>query len=217
MDAVGNSASVDVTVALDTTAPALAITSPAAGTTVSEPSVTVEGTVDAGAMVYVDGVLAGDGVTAWSAVVVLSEGDNTVTVTATDDLGNSVTLTRTVTYEAPVYATPDDLSDLQDQLDGLNETTQQDVTDLQDQIDQDVGDVNTRVDDADAFATLLLYMNIGLFAVALILIVVVWYVLKGRSGGNPGTGHSMEQVDDPPEPSDVEKEFEKLEKEVRKD
>ncbi len=217
VDAVGNSASVDVAVALDTTAPALAITSPAAGTTVSEPSVTVEGTVNAGAMVYVDGVLAGDGVTAWSAVVVLSEGDNTVTVTATDDLGNSVTLTRTVTYEPPVYATPDDLSDLQDQLDGLNETTQQDVTDLQDQIDQDVGDVNTRVDDADAFAKLLLYMNLGLFAVALILIVVVWYVLKGRSGGNPGTGHSMEQVDDPPEPSDVEKEFEKLEKEVRKD
>lgn len=210
-DAVSNTNTVVVTVVLDTTAPTLTITAPAAGTHVSEASVVVTGTTEAGAMVYVDGVLAEMvSATHWEAMVVLAEGTNTVTVMAQDALGNSVSMTRAVVYDPP-YATPDDLNNLHDQLqnaiDQLNDTTQQDLS-----------SVGARVDDANSFASMLLYLMIGLFVVAIVLIVVVWYTLNGKIGGGKSEGHSTEEVqDEPPAPSDVEKEFEQLEKEIDKE
>jgi len=210
-DAVGNTNTVLVHIVLDTTAPTLSITAPADGAHVSEASVVVTGTTEAGAMVYVDGVLAETvSTTGWEAMVVLAEGSNTVTVTAQDALGNSESMTLEVIYDPP-YATPDDLNNLQDQLqnaiDQLNDTTQQDLS-----------NVGARVDDANSFASMLLYLTIGLFAVAIVVIVVVWYTLNRKIGGGKSEGHSMEEVqDEPPAPSDVEKEFEQLEKEIDKE
>ncbi|MCU0859057.1 MAG: S8 family serine peptidase [Thermoplasmata archaeon] len=208
-DAVGNMASAEVAIRLDTTAPTITISAPDDDATVAEASVAFEGSVSEDAMVFVNGVLAGDMVTSWSATVVLQEGANTVVVMALDEVGNMATVTQSVTYEPP-YATPDDLDglqdDIEDQIDGLNQTTQ-----------EDIDDVSTRVDDADSFAQMLLYLNVGLFLVAVVLIVMVWYLLGKRGGGNPGRkGGSLEQVDDPPSPSDVEKEFASLEKEIGK-
>jgi len=210
-DAVGNTNTVVVSIVLDTTAPTLSITAPAADTHVSEASVVVAGTTEAGAKVYVDGVLADMiSTTGWQAMVVLAEGNNTVTVTAQDALGNIVSMTRVVVYDPP-YATPDNLNSLHDQLqneiDQLNDTTQHDLS-----------NVDARVDDANSFASMLLYLMIGLFAVAVVMIVVVWHTLNGKIGGGKSEGHSMEEVsDEPPAPSDVEKEFEQLEREIDKE
>jgi prefoldin subunit 5 len=260
-DAVGNMASTDVTIVLDTTAPVITITGPADGSTVTEAAVTVYGTVDdTAAMVWVNGVAAEDGAGGFSAVVSLTEGDNTIMVVAVDELGNSASESITVTYAPPVYVTPDELDDavddLQDQIDDLvaqdqvtqddidelqtaldelmtslegqigdlNESLLQEIADLQDQIDslqeqidEDVGDVNTRVDDANAFADLLMYLSIGLFVIAIVLLLIVWFLLSGKMKGGNEPEHSTEEVHDPGAPSDVEKEFEELEREISKE
>jgi hypothetical protein len=267
MDSVGNTASAEVTIVLDTTAPVISIDSPDDGATVTEAAVTVSGTVDdAAAMVWVNGVSAEDGAGGFSAVVSLTEGDNVITVVAEDELGNTASESVTVTYEPPVYVTPEELQtalddlqiqldDLQDQVDTLDSTLSGDVADLQDlldalqtqlddlnaseaddvaalqgaiddltqqiqdlqdQVDTDVGDVNTRVDDANAFADLLMYLSIGLFAIAIVMLAIVWFMLSGRKGGS-GPEHSTEEMHDPGAPSDVEKEFEELEREISKD
>ena len=89
----------------DTTPPTLNITSPADGTTVTTPSITIAGTAsDASgiASVTVNGVLASGALdwSTWSAEVALAEGDNTIAVVATDDVGNVATESIVVNYAA---------------------------------------------------------------------------------------------------------------------
>lgn len=83
----------------------LTITSPANGTTVTTPSITVTGTAsDASgiASVTVNGALASGALdwSTWSAEVTLAEGENTITVVATDDVGNVATQSIVVNYAA---------------------------------------------------------------------------------------------------------------------
>jgi hypothetical protein len=190
IDAVGNTKTVTITMVRDMTPPAVTIDSPADSTTVNVTSVTVSGTCELGAMVWVNGVLASSGGTSWSAVVALKVGANALTVTAMDALGNEATAqTRTVTYTPPPYAMQDD-----------------------------VDDVNARVDDADAFSSMLMYLSMILFVVAVILIGVVWYVLNrkiGAGGESSRSSPATEEVETLP--SDVEREFEQLEKEIGKE
>ena len=350
MDAVGNTASKLVDVTLDTTPPSLVFLGPDDGSNTSEPSVTVYGTTDPGATVWVNGVVASDGTADWSAVIPLLEGWNSVTVTAADELGNSVSETRAFEYIPPVYVTPEELaavqallqdqldsltaalaenvsalqaimdaleaalneniSDLQGQIDeqaaalaanvtdlqgqidaltaslasnvaqlqalidalddalaenrsaldadiaalqtqiadlsaslaqdfttlqdrinatrndmtALNITLQNDLNDLQDQLDglnqttqDDINTIDEKASDTDAFASMLMYLTLVLFAIAVILVGIVWYVMNGRIGGrSSGSAPAMEEVDTGP-PSEVEKEFEALEKEIKKD
>jgi len=194
-DGVGNQAYTEFAVVLDTTAPAIAVTSPLDGATVDDAALTVSGTVDdPSAEVWVNGVSAEDGAGGFSAVIALSGGENTVTVVAEDGLGNSASESITVTYEPPAYVTPGELQDLLERLDGMNESLLQEIEDLQDMIDaleeeaqQDLDDVNARVDDTDSFADMLMYMSIGLFVVAIVLLAVVWLMLNRKKGdGNPG-------------------------------
>jgi predicted nucleic acid-binding Zn-ribbon protein len=365
MDDVGNTASESMTVELDTTPPLLTIDSPADLSNTSEPSVTVTGTTDADATVTVNGVLASNVAGAWEATVVLSEGWNTILVTAEDDLDNGVSASIAVEYIPPVYVTPeelqavedmllgmlanltDDLADnvsmlldaisavqtsldenvtdlqaqldaLSNELDGMNASVQADLADLQAQIDaltadlaaevaalldvisalnddlnttedglqsqidaldaalasdvatlnaliaaledalgenvtglnadivsllseiidlqgsldenvtalegaiddleqstqDDIGDVEQQVDDADAFANMLMYLTLALFVIAIILIVVAWITISRKMGGG-GAPQSIEEVEEAP--SEVEKEFEALEDEIKKD
>ena len=89
------------TVGIDTTPPTLTITSPANGTTVNTSTITIMGTAsdESGITnVTVDGILA-TGTTDWSAEVTLTEGENMITVVATDTAGNTATGTITVRYE----------------------------------------------------------------------------------------------------------------------
>ena len=162
-DSLGNTKQVIVSVELDQTPPALAISAPADGSNTSEPSVVVSGTTEAGATVWVNGVVASDGTADWSANVVLSEGWNTIIVSAEDVVGNPVILTVTVEYVPPVYVTPEELAAvqadlidlianvtaaltenvtaLQGQIDGLGDALSENVTVLQSQLDAAVADI----------------------------------------------------------------------------
>jgi glucodextranase-like protein/PASTA domain-containing protein len=84
---------------------ALAISSPASGTTVSVPGVTLSGTTSAGSGIkslIVGGQaisVASDG--SWSAQVPLSPGANTITAVATDGAGATAQAQVTVVYQPP--------------------------------------------------------------------------------------------------------------------
>ncbi len=116
-DATSGSSNIAVSgtgVSPDTQGPALTITSPADGATVSSPSLIVSGTAsDSGlgndgiASVTVNGVSAtggsatGDNTANWSATITLSPGQDTITVVAKDTLNNSTTRQFTVTLLQP--------------------------------------------------------------------------------------------------------------------
>ncbi len=89
--------------------PALSIASPANGTTVSAPSVTVSGTVTDKRVITsftVDGKAVSVGANgAWSTSVTLNKGANTITALATDQAGFSTEKSASVTY-TPVSPPP---------------------------------------------------------------------------------------------------------------
>ena len=360
-DAVGNVNQVIVGVELDTTPPSLAVTEPASGSNVSEPSVMVYGTTDADATVWVNGIVASDGTVDWTAVVPLQEGWNVIEVIAEDALGNSVSAVLTVEYIPPVYVTPEELAaavamlegeisnlsddlaatqtmlegeianlsadlaaavamlesnmsalndslqaeidaleaslladiadiqgqidtlnadlaaavaaleasmdamnatlldeidtlqdqidaldaqlatevaDLQGQIDDLGDALANEVTAIQEQIDavgtdiddlqddlqdlnnslsEDVDAVDQKAEDTSAFASMLMYLTLILFVIAIILVGIVWF-LMGKKVGGGGSGdapQSMEEVEEAP--SEVEREFEALEKEIKQE
>ena len=121
-DSFGNSTTQTITVTYappDTSAPALSITSPINGATVTSASLPVSGTAsDSGlgnngvSSVTINGTAAtgdtasGSGTANWSATVNLVAGANAITVIAKDSFGNSTTQTITVTYAPPDTSAP---------------------------------------------------------------------------------------------------------------
>lgn len=104
---VSDKATVNFVVA--TAAPTVDITSPADNLVTNYPSVTVSGTAAAGSdavtlsSVTVNGTkvtVAADGT--FSTEVPINEGDNTITIVATDSLGKNTTVTRHVTLDSTV-------------------------------------------------------------------------------------------------------------------
>jgi RHS repeat-associated protein len=95
IDALGRATtSAPVAVSLDTTAPTVTVTSPAGGTVVATPAITVDGEVSDPnlAEVRVNGVLATvDGTSFSAAGVPLAEGENFLVAEAVDAIGNSAT------------------------------------------------------------------------------------------------------------------------------
>ena len=102
-DKAGNQKSASVVVKLDETAPLVSITAPATGTTVTSATLTVSGTVS-DSRSGVAGVTCNGGTatlsgTTFTCGVTLAQGDNILTVIATDVAGNAATpVTRHVTY-----------------------------------------------------------------------------------------------------------------------
>ncbi|MEK6590028.1 MAG: hypothetical protein AABZ11_05040, partial [Nitrospinota bacterium] len=92
---------------LDTTAPVITITSPADGNTVTADTITVTGTVDDNtAAVTINGVNATVANNTFTASgITLAQGANTITITATDSVGNirtaSITITRLISGGIP--------------------------------------------------------------------------------------------------------------------
>ncbi|MFQ5918827.1 MAG: hypothetical protein ACE5I4_02120, partial [Thermoplasmata archaeon] len=120
-DPAGNSASTAVDIIVDTVAPSITLVSPPS--TVEVASVTIAGTTEAGASVYVNGVAVGvDATGAFSTNVALNTGSNTITAVAMDAAGNSGSTSATVTFNDPVPGLQQDLDDANA---GLN--TAQDV------------------------------------------------------------------------------------------
>jgi hypothetical protein len=85
------------------------ITSPANGATATSTPLTVSGTAGGGSgvkSVTVNGVTATVSGGDWSASVPLTQGQNTLTATATTSVGSTATASATVTYAAPATVTP---------------------------------------------------------------------------------------------------------------
>ena len=143
-DSIGNENWAESVIELDTTPPSLVVTAPVDGANLSEANVLVYGTVDSGAVVRVNGVLA-DGTADWSATVSLVEGANTIVVIATDSVGNTATQIVVVNYVPPVYVTPEELAALRAELLGeignLSAALAENVSALQDQIDAAMGEI----------------------------------------------------------------------------
>ncbi len=105
---VATTATISVTV--DTAPPVLTVTSPAADMVTNQATLVVSGSTNDVTSGTPTVTVNGDAVTVgsdgtFSTSVTLSEGSNTITVIATDSLGQSVTVTRTVTLDtaAPVF------------------------------------------------------------------------------------------------------------------
>jgi RHS repeat-associated protein len=101
-DAGGNSGSASITINLDTTAPVISITSPADGSTVTTNTVTITGTIDDNtATVTINGidVLVANNTFTLSDIS-LTEGANTITVSARDTAGNIQIASILITYTA---------------------------------------------------------------------------------------------------------------------
>src|SRR6266496_4134155 len=108
-DAANNATSQPRTVILDTHAPVLAVTAPANGLITNHTPVTVSGSVTDATPVTVDvnGIpLPVDATGAFTGAVTLTEGSNTLTVTATDAASNATSQPRTVILDThpPVLA-----------------------------------------------------------------------------------------------------------------
>lgn len=99
-DQAGNTATVSLSMTVDTAAPALLLTAPSYDLT-NGPSVVVAGTTEPGASVAVNGqaaTIAPDG--SFSVTLSLVEGPNSIVVVATDSAGNVATLPRSITRDS---------------------------------------------------------------------------------------------------------------------
>ncbi len=106
-DPLGQRTSASVSVTVDTLVPALSLTAPEDGATVQTASVTVSGTTEAGADVFVNGLhalVSPSG--AFSLEISLIPGANTITATATDAAGNVASSSTTVTFAESAQPTP---------------------------------------------------------------------------------------------------------------
>lgn len=102
----------------DTIPPALSLTEPADGSTVTEPSVRVAGTTEPGARLVVNGIetaVGPDG--AFSILLALAEGTNAIVVTARDASGNEATESVSVSFHPPPSTLEGELQDTQEALD----------------------------------------------------------------------------------------------------
>lgn len=93
-----------VTFKIDTTPPTLSVTSPVNGLVTNNASITVSGTTNDITSSPVTLTVNGEAVTvgsngAFTTTLTLTEGNNTITVVATDSAGKKTTVTRTVTLD----------------------------------------------------------------------------------------------------------------------
>jgi len=98
-DAAGNRAVLGIDITVKTRISVLELASPAEGLLTRDPVLIVKGITESGADIQINGlavpVLSGN----FSATVTLSEGNNTLMVTASDAAGNTIFLTRTVVLD----------------------------------------------------------------------------------------------------------------------
>jgi hypothetical protein len=114
-DAAGNTASDSTTFTVDTAAPSVAITTPANGSTTNDSTPDITGTSDVGSgtvMLSIDDAApvtvatGADGSWSYTPAASLTDGDHTVTATASDEAGNTATASSTFTVDttAPTVA-----------------------------------------------------------------------------------------------------------------
>jgi flagellar hook assembly protein FlgD len=100
-DPVGNTATEEVVVHVRTQGPTITLANVPDGLIVDAPTLRVSGKVEPGSVLSVNGgSIPTDNQGTFSTVVTLQEGNNLLTLTATDRAGNTTTLQRVVVYEA---------------------------------------------------------------------------------------------------------------------
>ena len=190
-DSAGNWQSEVRSVTIDTTAPALAITSPANNAATASPSILVEGTTEPGAYIVVNGVVVSLSPSGgWSLQVGLADGANTVKATAWDAAGNSATKSITVTYNNPVPGLEDEIADTKNEL---NETmddladTNSGLNATKDGLAGTQSDLNkAKTQLADAQRNLNVALILGLLALILGAVGLLLGLMAGRKkGGEP--------------------------------
>lgn len=107
MDAAGNKTTQSVQVTLDSLPPMLTVTYPMDNFISNSPSVTLTGITDAGAKVTVGSTQTdADAGGNFTVMLVLTDGDNTISIKAVDKAGNIATAMKKVTYKSsPFYLT----------------------------------------------------------------------------------------------------------------
>lgn len=112
-DAAGNKASQTVMVTLDSLPPMLTVTYPPDNYVSSVPSLSLTGITDANAKVTVGSTdVTADAGGNFTAMLVLTDGDNTITIKAVDKAGNVSSMTKKISYKSsPFYLTVSQPSD----------------------------------------------------------------------------------------------------------
>lgn len=180
----------------DTTPPHLSIYSPSEGYATDIPMVIVSGSTEPDAILSVNGMgvsVSSNG--SFSCAVVLVNGTNIITAIARDASGNSVTVTRTVTYNDPI-------PDLEERLSGA----QQHLAALEDELDdarEDLADVTEEAEGLNAEVSDLRAMNLILmalfaaFALLAVAMSVMYFRLRRAAAGK---GEKATNSEPPPPP-----------------
>lgn len=98
-DIAGQKASASVALTIDNTPPSLQVTEPAEGLLTNQKDLSVKGSTDGSVVKVGEALVAVDAQGGFSHTLTLSEGAQTITVTAADDLGNERTINRSVTLD----------------------------------------------------------------------------------------------------------------------
>lgn len=102
-DVAGNTFSWNIVVRLDQTPPVLNLTSPADGAFLTRPDIVLQGTMEPGATMYLNGVrLFIGGASSFSIPAVLAEGENALELREVDPAGNEVSVFVTVTLDTGI-------------------------------------------------------------------------------------------------------------------
>jgi flagellin-like hook-associated protein FlgL len=167
----------------DETPPSVVIESPEDGSTVDSSTISVTGLTEPGVYLTVNGIVAAvedDG--SFACNIAIAEGENTVTATATDQAGNSASVSITVTYEVAENTLEDDLDDAVAELDEMKEelnSTRDDLTDALEGLE----DADSRIDSLSAQMMALMIVA-GLLAVLSVAMIVMSLALRKKLDGN---------------------------------
>ena len=186
----------------DTTAPMVSITSPEDGNITEQSTIMIIGTTEPGSHLVVNGIIvdvAQDG--SFEVQISLTDGNNTITATATDEAGNSASDSITVNYSNPLLGmleqTQLELDNTKDELEAVNqsledtqgelETVSYNLEDAQEELDtaqEDLEATETELDQTKSdIGTLWLVLIGGL--VGVIALILVIQIVLGRTKKPP--------------------------------
>jgi len=178
----------------DVIPPTVTIESPEDAQSFDSSTISVSGYTESGAYLTVNGIVVAvesDG--SFNCSVILVDGDNLITATATDAAGNSASTSVTVTYEPPEDSLQDDLEEalqnLNETMDALNET-REGLADAGDDLD----DANDRIDSLSS-QILMLGAIVILFAVISLVALAMYLSLRRQTRG---PGPSSPEEEEPP-------------------
>ena len=170
-------------VAPDVIPPAIVIDSPEDGSTVDSNVVTVIGVTEPGVLLTINGiVIAVEDNGSFECNILLEEGENVITATATDEAGNPSSTSVTITYEAPADSVQEEMDELHQEL---NET----ISDLE--------DAESRIDSL-ATQMMALMALIAVFVILSIVMTALYFSLKKALGSSEKKPEEPE-VPPPPE------------------